>query len=71
MQPPAGVLAAWVWSFAVVAELWRDLPNGLLGLYRPELHYGREPDPRWREKYAFESQHGVGVHADAHDHGHD
>jgi len=34
-----------------IAEAWRELREGFVDTYRPELHYMRGPGPRWREKH--------------------
>src|SRR5262249_39910907 len=51
--------AAWVSSFPLVAELWRELLKAFVTSYRPELHYMRGPGPRWREKHGASSLHGA------------
>ena len=37
---------------SVTARRWRRLAAPLLDTYRPERHYMRGPDPKWREKHA-------------------
>jgi len=43
--------AGWLPISLAIAQTWADLRNGLLGTYRPELHYMRGPGPKWREKH--------------------
>jgi hypothetical protein len=37
--------------FPAIAEAWRELRKGFIDSYRPELHYMRGPEPKWREKH--------------------
>ena len=37
--------------FVAIADAWKQLRNGVLDTYRPELHYMRGPGPKWREKH--------------------
>jgi len=39
--------------------LWRTLRRDLTDPYRPELHYMRDPGPKWRAK------HGISEPGDA------
>ena len=34
-----------------IAEAWRELRNGFVDIYRPELHYMRGPGPKWLQKH--------------------
>jgi hypothetical protein len=36
---------------ADLADLCRNLANGLFDSYRPELHYMRGPGPKWHAKH--------------------
>jgi hypothetical protein len=42
-------IVIWAISFALVR--WRSVSFWLFDPYRPELHYMRGPDPKWREKH--------------------
>jgi hypothetical protein len=35
--------------FPAIAKAWHELSKELLDNYRPELHYMREPGPKWRK----------------------
>ena len=51
--------SSWHSNRLYVAKLCRNLTREILGSYQPELHYMREPGPRWRKKYGAVLQDGA------------
>jgi len=67
LRPSAPIfgLGAWMPTFPVVADLWRELVRGLFDPYRPELHYMRGPGPKWRAKHGLPETNWPGAVATA------